>query len=951
MEIANMKKIKLIQNQKIPSCVWINEPDNQFSTIDSTENNVGLICGTLNNIIVLDVDKKDNGIEEMEIYYQKYGQIETLKQSSVNGGYHLFFKYISNDEDDQYLIDNFLLNKSKYRNKGLDIRSNGGYIVISPSTIDGKHYKFVNESEIIEMPHTLIKFLLETEDNNNKTLQPYIVNPKDYVYELSDTKIYELLIKLDDSYLNETKKWKIITHILKGLDKKELWNNWSTMSTFYDEQNNFKIWNLIDPMYDINYICYKLKVNPINRYKIYEPLTNKVQTNLGFINKRIINEKYIQLNLGELKHNDTIIMKSTTGTGKTTTTAHTINEYINTHQHKKILSIVSKKSLCDQHIKSFKDANINLTSYLDTNKNVKDNNIIVCINSILILSKMRDIEFSNYIVYIDEISSFLNDLTHNDTLKGKLKLCNNILMRIIKNCHKLILSDAKITDNVFNFVKTRSLEKNKITYIENNFLKYKDVPAVRIRDEQLYLDTLINHVETNDFFLCASDSCSKVTGFYLECRKYYNNDHDDIDDKFLLITKDSPYVITDASIQFKNKFVFYSPTIQFGVDFSIEDPQDVFIYNKGLTIDPSAIFQQTTRTRNIKSLYYYSELYNKLPKYSSLDKCKSIYENLCSTSDEINEVCIYSDENDNEKIVKNTFFELFVYNEYIKDIYSTNKTSHYQNILLLNGFILREVGTVGQKLDKEKAKEIKQQLLDIKEQAFDLFIEYNETDNILINEHIDLLNLNGANKYVLINYKDQILDKFKLEEHLNIIRILKADYYINDKITRLEMDNYTVTNLGSVFHKIRQISLLSKSMNLSHRLEVNKVDFTFVDISDNQYKLISKIFRISRNKPTNKYTLMKLYVTMIKNVTSHDLIISKYGTSRKTRDATYSINTDLIKHLIELNKYSNKYLNHYDKDILNSFKIEIPCIPIIVEDENNDIKNNTYLLDKDIFDD
>lgn len=43
----------------------------------------------------------------MEIYFQKYSQIETLKQSSVNGGYHLFFKYISNDEDDQYLIDNF----------------------------------------------------------------------------------------------------------------------------------------------------------------------------------------------------------------------------------------------------------------------------------------------------------------------------------------------------------------------------------------------------------------------------------------------------------------------------------------------------------------------------------------------------------------------------------------------------------------------------------------------------------------------------------------------------------------------------------------------------------------------------------------------------------------------------------------------------------------------------
>ena len=31
-----------------------------------------------------------------------------------------------------------------------------------------------------------------------------------------------------------------------------------------------------------------------------------------------------------------------------------------------------------------------------------------------------------YIVYIDEIASFLNDITHNETLRGKLKLCYQI---------------------------------------------------------------------------------------------------------------------------------------------------------------------------------------------------------------------------------------------------------------------------------------------------------------------------------------------------------------------------------------------------------------------------------------------------------------------------------------------------------------------------------------------
>ena len=39
--------------------------------------------------------------------------------------------------------------------------------------------------------------------------------------------------------------------------------------------------------------------------------------------------------------------------------------------------------------------------------------------------------------------------------------------------------------------------------------------------------------------------------------------------------------IKNASEQFKNKFVFYSPSITTGIDFCIEDKQDVFIYING----------------------------------------------------------------------------------------------------------------------------------------------------------------------------------------------------------------------------------------------------------------------------------------------------------------------------------------------------------------------------------
>lgn len=53
------KKSSIESSKKHP--LWrltngLNEPNNQFSTIDSKENNIGLICGSLNKTIVLDLD-------------------------------------------------------------------------------------------------------------------------------------------------------------------------------------------------------------------------------------------------------------------------------------------------------------------------------------------------------------------------------------------------------------------------------------------------------------------------------------------------------------------------------------------------------------------------------------------------------------------------------------------------------------------------------------------------------------------------------------------------------------------------------------------------------------------------------------------------------------------------------------------------------------------------------
>jgi hypothetical protein len=425
-----------------------------------------------------------------------------------------------------------------------------------------------------------------------------------------------MLSLLDAKYLNHYSKWVLIATILKSLDKFDILNEWFKASTKYNYNTNLEIYNNISSKIDINFLVhilnteFKQNIKLVEKYKIYNAILEMPVE----IIKSEINERYITIPDHIFNDNDTITLNSTTGTGKTTCTAQAIKKYNeNRTTPYKIISIVSKVSLANQHIKSFSDANIKLTSYQDTSKNTLLDNLVICVNSLEILKNIPDVEFNDYIVYIDEATSFTMDLTHNETLNSKLKSIYNILSTIIKNAHKVIISDANISDNCFNLVKSRQHLNSH--YINNTFVKYEGVEAVHIHDENIFLEQLLINVRASKYFLIGSDSCSTVSKFYYKCLEAATPEQKL---NFILITAESGFKVSDACIQFKDKFVFYSPSIIFGVDFSIDDAQDVFIYNKGYSIDPALVFQQTTRTRNINKLYFYSEVMTHAPLYNSL---------------------------------------------------------------------------------------------------------------------------------------------------------------------------------------------------------------------------------------------------------------------------------------------------------------------------------------------
>ena len=77
----------------------------------------------------------------------------------------------------------------------------------------------------------------------------------------------------------------------------------------------------------------------------------------------------------------------------------------------------------------------------------------------------------------------------------------------------------------------------------------------------------------------ASDSKGEIDKYY---HLLFNDALPEQKDKFILITSETKFKLENASEQLKDKFVFYSPSIIYGVDFNIDNEQDVFYILKVL---------------------------------------------------------------------------------------------------------------------------------------------------------------------------------------------------------------------------------------------------------------------------------------------------------------------------------------------------------------------------------
>lgn len=110
--------------------------------------NIGLSTGVDNNLLVLDVDPPHGGDKSLVELEALHGPIApTLRAATGSGGEHILFQHQEG-----------LTNCVGAIGGGLDIRTQGGYIIVAPSLHpSGKRYEWANEAPPTTAPDWLVE--------------------------------------------------------------------------------------------------------------------------------------------------------------------------------------------------------------------------------------------------------------------------------------------------------------------------------------------------------------------------------------------------------------------------------------------------------------------------------------------------------------------------------------------------------------------------------------------------------------------------------------------------------------------------------------------------------------------------------------------------------------------------------------------------------------------------
>ncbi|OQW99880.1 MAG: hypothetical protein BWK73_49690 [Thiothrix lacustris] len=204
-----------------------------------TNYNLGLKTG--GGVVVIDVDTKDgDGAAELAGVEMRLGALpETLTVATPSGGQHLYFRYPSE-------LD--VRGSAKQLAPNVDVRANGGYVVVPPSKTDANadkrgrtatgDYAIAKKLPIADLPSTWLDALLHK--CKSKPPNP----PPRYAETSNDQRLSEIqgaLAYINAAPYDDWVKVGMALHSL-GDDGLNLWDTWSRNAPNYDATEIPKRW-------------------------------------------------------------------------------------------------------------------------------------------------------------------------------------------------------------------------------------------------------------------------------------------------------------------------------------------------------------------------------------------------------------------------------------------------------------------------------------------------------------------------------------------------------------------------------------------------------------------------------------------------------------------------------------------------------------------------------------
>lgn len=876
-QLDNMMKIKLIDNNKRP----ISKKWNNMKTTMKLNCNYGLLTGKDNGITVVDVDFYDkkgkifNPDESSFInrFSKDYiNKFNTLTQQTPNKGFHLIFKY---DRD---------LTKTENATHQIDIRNNGCYIVGYNSSINNVKYTIYKDTTIKQIPQELKEWLLENIyskkeikiiERKNKDIK--LEEKGDFKYkngELEKKMLVEIFEILDKKYYTvygRTKKgiksWFNYTTFCKIINTKDLWDKYSKKygGKTYNKENNLKIWEQCEIKYDcFTKIFNDSSIKTLKEYKYY--IKYKPLNPFTLIPDNIINSKKLGYDFINKYKSNNLIIKSDTGTGKTTAFKHYVKD-----NNLKFISIVSRVTLSDEQYKVFNKHNIDCSHYSQLNYKMIDNgdSLIITIDSILKLEKCKyiDIDYSNYVILLDEYNSLIEYLINSSTLKPKRILIYKYFIKILNECKKIISVDADISEISIKFME---IIDKKTTIIENKYKHNKGIKAYEIHK----FKDLVNDLKKKEKYIVCCDSKKEAIILHNSLGGKKTN--------IKLITNDTGDII-DLN---KDNRIIYSPKVLYGLDSTIVRP--VYCYYTTYTINAESMLQQIARTRNITKLKYYFVNKRLMPcKYKDIEDC--IYYNKQIRKIENN----YSEYDINKKY-KEKYFELYCLIDYKNDCYQSNMFLHFLNLLWARGFIVMNFLNKSGRINNMKKNQKEEIINKYNKDNFD----YN---NQKVKKIAKILCLHSNEE--IDKYKDVFLNDFSLNKHFTI-----CNYFFKEKnylINKIEYnDEMLIKKLKSYDNRLIFLKELQKRVKFNDNDEF-KIGEMLSDKDNIKYYDKYRILFIDRsnndNKFKNEYHIIKTIVKMIKNILGN-VIDAKTKRENKTRIYKYKWTSKFKKEINEFHK-------------------------------------------------